>query len=98
VVYWCNSYTIVHCSLDIIEWFKYKLKKDFLNCTGVDTDSPPLSVSTISTWINHPSLGSNGLHCIEFPGEREKRLLDLHLGELLVLLETLRCLVCGSLS
>jgi hypothetical protein len=29
VVYWCNSYTIVHFSLDIIEWFKYKLKKVF---------------------------------------------------------------------
>jgi hypothetical protein len=29
VVYWCNSYTIVHCSLDIIEWFKYKLEKVF---------------------------------------------------------------------
>jgi hypothetical protein len=52
----------------------------------------------ISTWINPPSLGSNGLHCVEFPGEREKHLLDLHLGELLVLLETSRCLVCGSLS
>jgi hypothetical protein len=52
----------------------------------------------ISTWINPPSLGRNGLHCIEFPGEREKHLLDLHLGELLVLLETSRCLVCGSLS
>jgi hypothetical protein len=52
----------------------------------------------ISTWINHPSLERNGLHCVEFPGEREKRLLDLHLLELLVLLETLRCLVCGSLS
>jgi hypothetical protein len=34
----------------------------------------------ISTWINPPSLGSNGLHFVEFPGEREKRLLDLHLG------------------
>jgi hypothetical protein len=52
----------------------------------------------ISTWINPPSLGSNGLHCVEFPGEREKHLLDLHLGELLVLLETSHCLVCGSLS
>jgi len=29
MVYWCNSYTIVHFSLDIIEWFKYKLKKVF---------------------------------------------------------------------
>jgi hypothetical protein len=26
----------------------------------------------ISTWINPPSLGRNGIHCIEFPGEREK--------------------------
>jgi hypothetical protein len=39
----------------------------------------------ISTWINPPSLGSNGLHCIEFPGERENCFLNLHLGELLAL-------------
>jgi len=52
----------------------------------------------ISTWINPPSLGSNGLHCVEFLGEREKHLLNLHLGELLVLLEKSRCLVCGNLS
>jgi hypothetical protein len=52
----------------------------------------------ISTWINPPSLGSNGLHCIEFPWEKEKHLLNLHLGELLVLLEMLHCSVCGSLS
>jgi hypothetical protein len=52
----------------------------------------------ISTWINPPSLGSNGLHCVEFPGEREKHLLTIHLGELLALLETSRCYVCGSLS
>ena len=52
----------------------------------------------ISTWINPPSLGSNGIHCVEFPGEREKHLLNLHLGELLVLLEKSRCLVCGNLS
>ena len=42
----------------------------------------------ISTWINPPSLGINGIHFIEFPREREKHLLDLHLGELLVLLVT----------
>jgi hypothetical protein len=54
---------------------------------------PPISI-----WINPPSLGSNGIHCVEFPGEREKRLLNLHLGELLALLETSRCSVCGSLS
>jgi hypothetical protein len=52
----------------------------------------------ISTWINPPSLGRNGLHCIEFLGEREKHFLNMHLGELLALLETSRCSVCGSLS
>jgi hypothetical protein len=52
----------------------------------------------ISTWINPPSLGSNGLHCVECLGERKKCLLNLNLGELLALLETLRCSVCGSLS
>jgi hypothetical protein len=52
----------------------------------------------ISTWINPPSLGSNGLHCVECPGERKKCLLNLNLGELLALLETSRCSVCGSLS
>jgi hypothetical protein len=52
----------------------------------------------ISTWINPPSLGSNGIHCVECPGERKKCLLNLNLGELLALLETSRCLVCGRLS
>ena len=49
----------------------------------------------MSTLINPPSLGSNGLHCVEFPGE--KRLLNLNLGELPALLETSCCLVCGRL-
>jgi hypothetical protein len=44
MVYWCNSYTIVHFSLDIVEWFKYKLKK-VLNCTWYWFT--PLSVSTM---------------------------------------------------
>jgi hypothetical protein len=48
----------------------------------------------ISTWINPPSLGSNGLHCVEFPWERENRLLNQHLDELLALLEKLCCLAC----
>ena len=52
----------------------------------------------ISTWINPPYLGSNGLHCVTFLREREKRLLNLHLDELLALLETSRYSVCGSLS
>ena len=45
----------------------------------------------ISTWINRPSLGINGLHCVEFPREREKRLLNLHLDELLAFMEKLGC-------
>jgi hypothetical protein len=52
----------------------------------------------ISTWINPPSLGRNGIHCVECPRERKKRLLNLNLGELLALLETSRCSVCGRLS
>ena len=47
--------------------------------------------------INPPSLGSNGLHCVEFLGERRKRLLNLNLGELPALLEMSCCLVCGRL-
>jgi hypothetical protein len=46
----------------------------------------------ISTWINPPSLGRNGLHCVEYPGEREKHLLNLHLDELLALFGKLCCL------
>ena len=46
---------------------------------------------SISTWINPPSLG-RGLHFIEFPGEREKRLMNMHLDELLALLDKLCCL------
>jgi hypothetical protein len=44
VVYWCNSYTIVHCSLDIIEWFKYKLKNIFK--LYLILIHPPLSINT----------------------------------------------------
>jgi hypothetical protein len=44
VVYWCNSYTIVHFSLDIIEWFKYKLKKVFK--LYLILIHPPLSINT----------------------------------------------------
>jgi hypothetical protein len=44
------------------------------------------------TWINPPSLGSNVLHCVEWPGEQEKCLFNLHLDELLALLEKLHFL------
>jgi hypothetical protein len=48
----------------------------------------------ISTWINIPSLGSNGILCVEFPQERGKRLLNLNLGDLLALLEMWHFLAC----
>ena len=49
---------------------------------------------TISTWINLTSVGSNGIHCIECLGERENHFLNLHLNELLTLLDKLHCLAC----
>jgi hypothetical protein len=48
VVYWCNSYNIVHCSLDIIEWFKYKLKKVFK--LYLILIHPPLSINSSSVF------------------------------------------------
>jgi hypothetical protein len=51
----------------------------------------------ISTWINPPSFGSNGIHSFQFLGERGKRLLNLNLCELLALLEKLLYVVCGRL-
>jgi hypothetical protein len=30
----------------------------------------------ISTWINPPSLGSNGLHCVEFSGGEGKAFVE----------------------
>jgi hypothetical protein len=56
-----------------------KLPEDCFELVGIGGWPP------ISTWINPPSLGSNGLHCVECPWEREKRLLNLHLDELLAL-------------
>jgi hypothetical protein len=34
----------------------------------------------ISTWINPPSLGSNGLHCVEFPHQMRKFLVEFGPG------------------
>jgi hypothetical protein len=39
----------------------------------------------ISTWINPPPLGRNGLHCIETPHQVRKLPLDLAPGETLSL-------------
>jgi hypothetical protein len=45
----------------------------------------------ISTWINPPPLGRNGLHCIEFPHQMRKFLLNLASGEPLALVQELPC-------
>jgi hypothetical protein len=59
VVYWCNSYTISHCSLGIIEWFKYKLKNVFK--LYLILIHPPLSINRsitgrlvqVGAWLMH---------------------------------------------
>ena len=45
----------------------------------------------MSTWINPPSLGSNGIHCVDFPHQMRKFLLNLALGEPLALVQELPC-------
>jgi hypothetical protein len=47
---------------------------------------PPKSI-----WINPPPLGSNGLHCVEFPHQMRKFLLNLAPGEPLALVQELPC-------
>jgi hypothetical protein len=41
----------------------------------------------IYKWINPPSLGSNGIHYIEFPNQMRKLLLNLARGEPLPLVQ-----------
>jgi hypothetical protein len=43
----------------------------------------------ISIWINPPSLGSNGLHCVEVTHQMRKFLLNLALSEPLALVQEL---------
>jgi hypothetical protein len=45
----------------------------------------------ISTRINPPSLGSNGIHFIEFPHQMRKFMLNLAPGEPLALVQELPC-------
>jgi hypothetical protein len=47
---------------------------------------PPKSI-----WINPHPLGSNGIHCVEFPHYMRKFLLNFTLGEPLALVEELPC-------
>jgi hypothetical protein len=47
--------------------------------------------SSISTWINPPFLGRNGLHCIEVPHQMRKFLLNLAPGESLALVQEFPC-------
>jgi hypothetical protein len=43
----------------------------------------------ISTWINSSSLEINGIHCVEFPHQMRKFLLNLTPGEPLALVQEL---------
>ena len=45
----------------------------------------------ISIWINTPSLGINGIHCVDFPLQIRKFLLNLAPGEPLALVQELPC-------
>jgi hypothetical protein len=45
----------------------------------------------ISTWINPPSLGINGLYCVDFPHHMRKFLLNLAPGEPFALVQELPC-------
>jgi hypothetical protein len=47
--------------------------------------------TSISTWINTPSLGINGLHRVEFPHQMRKFLLNLAPGEPLALVQEFPC-------
>ena len=72
-----------------------KLLESYFSQIGIDRWPP------ISTWINPPSLGSNGLHCVEWPGEHEKCLFNLHLevlGDIQSSIETFTTAKCFSLQ
>jgi len=45
----------------------------------------------ISNWIIPPPLGRNGTHCIKFPHQMRKMLLNLTSGEPLFLMNKLPC-------
>jgi hypothetical protein len=65
-----------------------KLPKLSENCFELDGKG---GWPTISIWINPPSLGRNGLHCIEVPHHMRKFLLNLAPGEPLALVQELPC-------
>ena len=46
---------------------------------------------TISIWIDPPSLGINGIHCVDVPHQMNKFLLNLASGEPLALVQELPC-------
>ena len=58
MVYWCNSYTIVHCSLYIIEWFKYKSKNVFK--LYLILVHPPLNINTFGR-LEHVPVDIDGV-------------------------------------
>ena len=73
---------------------KFKNRKTAKNSKLSENCFEPIGISEwppISTWINPPSLGSNGLHWVEFPHQMRKFLLNLDPGEPLALVQELSC-------
>jgi hypothetical protein len=62
-----------------------KLPKNCFEPVGKDGWAP------IIIWINPPSLGNNGPHCVEFLHEMRKLLLNLVPGEPFALVKELAC-------
>jgi hypothetical protein len=62
---------------------------NYQNCQKVVLLVGKGGLPPISTWINPPSLGSNDLHCVEFPYQMRKFLLNLAPGEPLSLVQEL---------
>jgi hypothetical protein len=65
-----------------------KLPKLSENCFEIvgKGEWPPIYI-----WINPPSLGRNGLHCVEVPHQMRKFLLNLASSEPLALVQELPC-------
>jgi hypothetical protein len=58
---------------------KFKTRKTAKNSKLPTNCFEPVGIGgwpLISTWINPPSLGSNGIHCVEFPMERRDDFKD----------------------
>jgi hypothetical protein len=74
--------------------WKFKTQKSRKKTTKMKIVCEPVRIGgwpPISTWIIPPPLGSNGLHCVEFPHHMRKFQLNLTLCEPLALVQELPC-------